>query len=93
VRGVSRRIRSARRLGNGLAQRHLKYFSFHKVIMEETITPAARFYRLHRDEQLAKKKAIIKYTISFLFIDKYRNYFNNIIIHNSLSVISKKDNI
>ena len=24
--------------------------------MEETITPAARFYRLHRDEQLAKKK-------------------------------------
>jgi len=23
---------------------------------EETITPAARFYRLHRDEQLAKKK-------------------------------------
>lgn len=24
--------------------------------MTETITPAARFYRLHRDEQLAKKK-------------------------------------
>lgn len=23
---------------------------------EETITPSARFYRLHRDEQLAKKK-------------------------------------
>lgn len=23
---------------------------------EESITPAARFYRLHRDEQLAKKK-------------------------------------
>ena len=23
---------------------------------EESITPAARFYRLHRDEQLARKK-------------------------------------